>query len=140
MKKQHIRLSIYTAQKNPIAYSLLDMVAESNDRESGVNYTIRDVVEYMVDVMVENPREQKNLYFEVLKDKIIISFDAGETFTLCLDWLEVQELDVNDIAGDDLAPQVSEKILENIMNEVKGENNVQEALKIINDGTQQKQS
>lgn len=128
---QHIRLSIYTAQKNPIVYSLLDMIAESNDRETEVSYSIRDVVEYMVDEMAAKPQEQKDLYFEVLKDRIIISFDAGETFTLSLDWLEMQELDVNDIAGDDLAPQVSERILENIMNEVKGENNVQEALKII---------
>lgn len=128
---QHIRLSIYTAQKNPIVYSLLDMAAESNDRETEVIYSIRDIVEYMVDEMAAKPQEQKDLYFEVLKDRIIISFDAGETFTLSLDWLEMQELDVNDIAGDDLAPQVSERILENIMNEVKGENNVQEALKII---------
>lgn len=107
--KQHIKINLHNEGSPTLMNTLTQIVGANNGEKSLFN--IYDVIAAIKLKMLEYPSTLKDIKYEVLENKIFISdLRENENVYFCtLEWVELHELNVNEIPGDDLYFSQSEK-------------------------------
>lgn len=100
--KQHIKIHIHNEDNTSIISDLIKIIGANN---SGKHlFSMYDVIAVLKFKKTEYPNLLKDLNYEPLGNKLLLSNGNTEEVYFCtLEWVEMHELNVSHLPGDDLA-------------------------------------
>lgn len=112
--KQHIKIHIHNDAKTSIINDLITIIGANNSGKS--LFSIYDVIAVIKFKKAEYPTLLNDLNYETLNNKILLSSVVNkETIYFCtLEWVEIHELNVSHLPGDDFANSLTPKEREDI--------------------------
>jgi len=112
--KQHIKIHIHNENDTVIINALIQIIGANNSGK--VLFSIYDVIAVIKFKKLEFRYSLSDLNFEILGNKILLSSIVNkEPIYFCtLEWVEIHELNVSHLPGDDLANSLTPKEREDI--------------------------
>lgn len=112
--KQHIKIHIHNEDKTSIINDLITIIGANNSGKS--LFSIYDVIAVIKFKKTQFPTLLSDLNYETLNNKILLSSLVNkEPIYFCtLEWVEIHELNVSHLPGDDLANSLTPKEREDI--------------------------
>jgi hypothetical protein len=112
--KKHIKIHIHNENNTSIISSLITIIGANNSGNE--LFSINDVITVIKFKKIEYRYSLSDLNFELLDNKILLSTVVNkETVYFCtLEWVEIHELNVSPLPGDDFANSLTPKEREDI--------------------------
>lgn len=112
--KQHIKIHIHNENNTSIISSLITIIGANNSGKE--LFSINDVITVIKFKKIEYRYSLSDLNFELLDNKILLSSVVNkEPIYFCtLEWVEIHELNVSHLPGDDFANSLTQKEREDI--------------------------
>jgi hypothetical protein len=112
--KQHIKIHIHNENNTSIISSLITIIGANNSGNE--LFSINDVITVIKFKKIEYRYSLSDLNFETLDNKILLStvINKEPIYFCTLEWVEIHELNVSHLPGDDFANNLTPKEREDI--------------------------